>query len=135
MCVHASMRVLIRTRVCTCARVCSHVGEGSLTLEDRTWRGGWGSRQERMEPWEKLEYSGVLWVEVSLLKGVPGGGGWGFSLQPPQLPCICSVCWGPSPAITSFPENGCARHCAHLSSQVIGVLTPLEGLPGCLRPF
>ena len=87
-----------------------------------------------MEPWEKLEYSGVLWVEVSLLKGVRGQGGRGFSLQ---LPCfsVSAVRWGPGPTITSFLENGCARHCAKLSSHVIGVLTPPEELPGCLRPF
>ena len=87
-----------------------------------------------MEPWEKLESSGVLWVEVSLLKGVRGQGGRGFSLQ---LPCfsVSAVRWGPGPTITSFLENGCARHCAKLSSQVIGVLMPPEELPGCLRPF
>ena len=61
-----------------------------------------------MEPWEKLESSGVLWVEVSLLKGVRGQGGRGFSLQ---LPCfsVSAVRWGPGPTITSFLENGCAR--------------------------
>lgn len=72
-CIYTCAYTYMCVHVCTC--VCTHVGEGSLTLEDRTWRGGWGSRQEQMEPWEKLEYSGVLWVEVSLLKGVPGRGG------------------------------------------------------------
>ena len=105
MCMH--LYVCLYVHVCAC--VCTHVGEGSLTLEDRTWRGGWGSRRERMEPWEKLEYSGVLWVEVSLLKGVPGKGGWGLASSRPSFRAS-AVCWGPSPAITSFPENGCARH-------------------------
>ena len=122
MCMH--LYVCLYVHVCAC--VCTHVGEGSLTLEDRTGRGGWGSRRERMEPWEKLEYSGVLWVEVSLLKGVPGKGGWGLASSRPSFRAS-AVCWGPSPAITSFPENGCARHCAHLSSQVIGVLTARRG--------
>lgn len=103
---HASTRVSVYMRVRVCACVCTRVGEGSLTLEDRTW-------ERRVGKWSGAEGAvGALWVEVSLLKGARGRGGREFSLQPSHF-SVSAVRWGPGPTTTSFLENVCARHCAH----------------------
>ena len=70
MCVHASTRVSMYmcVRVCTCA--CTRVGEGSFTLEDRTWErrvGKWSGADGAMGE------ARILWSPLS--RGVPSEGG------------------------------------------------------------
>lgn len=128
---HASTRVSMRMRVRVRACVCTRVGEGSLTLEDRPW-------ERRVGKWSGADGAvGALWVAVSLLKGARGRGGREFSLQPSHC-SVSAVRWGPGPTTTSFLENVCARHCSLSSRPRRGCLAacvPSENGPGRPGPL
>ena len=113
----------------TCAHtyMCVHTCWGGLThpggqdLERRVGKssGADGAMREAR----------ILWSPLG--RGVPSEGGpWqgrvGLASSRRSFRAS-AVCWGPSPATPSFPESGCAGHCAYLFSQVIGVLTPRRG--------
>ena len=118
---HASTRVSVYMRVRVCACVCTRVGEGSLTLEDRTW-------ERRVGKWSGAEGAvGALWVEVSLLKGPVAGAGGSLASSRPTSVCLLSA---------GVPAQQ-PLHFLRMSvlGTVLTVFTPSEGLPGCLRPF